>query len=78
MVDIIGNNDNKNPKKKKLAIIAGALLGAAIIAGSAYLLISSTNDGAHALTDKEKSSQSKMLKEMGVKDQKNLIKRIYK
>lgn len=75
MVDIVGNNDNKNPKKKKLAIIAGALLGAAIIAGSAYLLISSTNGGAHALTDKEKSSQSKMLKEMGVKDQKELDKK---
>ena len=75
MVDIVGNNDNKNPKKKKLAIIAGALLGAAIIAGSAYLLISSTDGGAHALTDKEKSSQSKMLKEMGVKDQKELDKK---
>ena len=75
MVDIVGNNDNKNPKKKKLAIIAGALLGAAIIAGSAYLLISSANGGAHALTDKEKSSQSKMLKEMGVKDQKELDKK---
>ena len=75
MVDIVGNNDNKNPKKKKLAIIAGAFLVAAIIAGSAYLLISSTDGGTHALTDKEKSSQSKMLEEMGVKDQKELDKK---